>query len=111
MGSGHQVYSDSSFAIPAIYLNDWPDRYIHTNFDTPANVDPTKLKRAAFIGAASAYFLANLKPEDASSILRASCKTRRWRGRQCAMHVKQQNIEFAQPVCRIVFTVSEISSQ
>jgi len=70
MGSDHQVYSDSSFGIPAIYLNDWPDRYIHTNFDTPANVDPTKLKRAAFIGAASAYFLANLKSEDASSILR-----------------------------------------
>jgi len=70
MGSDHQVYSDSSFGIPAIYLNDWPDRYIHTNFDTPANVDPTKLKRTAFIGAASGYFLANLKPEDASSILR-----------------------------------------
>ncbi len=70
MGSDHQVYSDSSFGIPAIYLNDWPDRYIHTNFDTPANVDPTKLKRAAFIGAASAYFLANLKPDDASAILR-----------------------------------------
>jgi hypothetical protein len=70
MGSDHQVYSDSSFGIPAIYLNDWPDRYIHTNFDTPANVDPTKLKRAAFIGAASAYFLANVKAEDAASILR-----------------------------------------
>ena len=63
LGSDHQVYTDSSFGIPAIYLNDWPDRYIHTNFDTPANVDPTKLKRAAFIGAASAYFLANLKSE------------------------------------------------
>ncbi len=70
MGSDHQVYSDSSFGIPAIYLNDWPDRYIHTNLDTPANVDPTKLKRAAFIGAASAYFLANVKAEDAASILR-----------------------------------------
>jgi hypothetical protein len=70
LGSDHQVYTDTSFGIPAIYLNDWPDRYIHTNFDTPANVDPTKLKRAAFIGAASAYFLANVKPEDASSILR-----------------------------------------
>jgi len=70
MGSDHQIYSDSSFGIPAIYLNDWPDRYIHTNFDSPANVDPTKLKRAAFIGAASAYFLANLKSEDASSLLR-----------------------------------------
>ncbi len=70
MGSDHQIYTDSSFGIPAIYLNDWPDRYIHTNLDSPANIDPTKLKRAAFIGAASAYFLAYLKPEDTSSILR-----------------------------------------
>ncbi|HYL64021.1 MAG TPA: M28 family metallopeptidase [Candidatus Methylomirabilis sp.] len=58
MGSDHDVYQDSSFGIPAIYLNDWPDRYIHTNFDTAENIDPTKLKRAAFIGAASGYFLA-----------------------------------------------------
>src|SRR5712692_8108356 len=58
MGSDHDVYQDSSFGIPAIYLNDWPDRYIHTNFDTAANNDPTKLKRAAFIGAASGYWLA-----------------------------------------------------
>ena len=56
MGSDHQVYTDSSFGIPAIYLNDWPDRYIHTNFDTPANIDTTKLKRAGFIGGASGYF-------------------------------------------------------
>ena len=60
MGSDHDVYQDSSFGIPAIYLNDWPDRYIHTNFDSAANIDPTKLKRAAFIGAASGYYLANL---------------------------------------------------
>jgi hypothetical protein len=58
MGSDQDVYQDSSFGIPAIYLNDWPDRYIHTNFDTAANIDPTKLKRAAFIGAASGYFMA-----------------------------------------------------
>lgn len=70
LGSDHQVYADRSFGIPAIYLNDWPDRYIHTNFDTPANVDPTKLKRAAFIGAASALFLANAKPDQATSIMR-----------------------------------------
>ncbi len=61
MGSDHDVYQDSSFGIPAIYLNDWPDRYIHTNFDTAANIDPTKLKRAAFIGAASGYFLAGMQ--------------------------------------------------
>ena len=70
MGSDHDVYQDSSFGIPAIYLNDWPDRYIHTNFDTAANIDPTKLKRAAFIGAASGYFLANRSNEEALVIWR-----------------------------------------
>jgi aminopeptidase YwaD len=69
MGSDHQVFTDGSFRVPAIYLNDWPDRYIHTNFDRPDNVDPTKLKRAAFIGAASGYFLANLGPPDAAPLL------------------------------------------
>lgn len=64
MGSDHDVYQDSSFQIPAIYLNDWPDRYIHTNFDTAANIDPTKLKRAAFIGAASGYYLATMAAEN-----------------------------------------------
>ena len=68
MGSDHDVYQDSSFKIPAIYLNDWPDRYIHTNFDTAANIDPTKLKRAAFIGAASGYFLARMTAKDASDM-------------------------------------------
>jgi aminopeptidase YwaD len=68
MGSDHDVYQDSSFKIPAIYLNDWPDRYIHTNFDTAANIDPTKLKRAAFIGAASGYFLAQLSDRDVESV-------------------------------------------
>jgi len=68
MGSDHDVYQDSSFGIPAIYLNDWPDRYIHTNFDMAANIDPTKLKRAAFIGAASGYFLAGLTARSESQM-------------------------------------------
>ena len=59
MGSDHEVYQDSSFAITAIYLNDWPDRYIHTNLDSAANIDATKLGRVAFIGAATGYALAN----------------------------------------------------
>jgi hypothetical protein len=71
MGSDHDVYQDSAFGIPSIYLNDWPDRYIHTNFDTAANIDPTKLKRAAFIGAASGYFLASFSSRDAAVAKRA----------------------------------------
>ena len=64
MGSDHEVYTESSFGIPAIYFNDWPDRYIHTNFDVPGNIDSTKLKRAAFLGATSAHFLANFNGSD-----------------------------------------------
>jgi len=71
LGSDHNVYEDSSFGIPAIYLNDWPDRYIHTNFDSAANIDPTKLKRVAFIGAASGYFLAVLNAGKAKSFDKA----------------------------------------
>jgi len=70
MGSDRDVYQDSSFGIPAIYLNDWPDRYIHTNFDSAANIDPTKLKRAAFIGAASGYYLANRSNASALALSR-----------------------------------------
>ncbi|MEA2691012.1 MAG: aminopeptidase YwaD [Acidobacteriota bacterium] len=64
-GSDHQVWTEGSFRVPAIYLNDWPDRYIHTHADTVANLDSTKLLRAAFLGAASAYYLADL---DASGV-------------------------------------------
>ena len=71
MGSDHDVYQDSSFGIPAIYLNDWPDRYIHTNYDSAANIDTTKLKRAAFIGAASGYFLARANGADYPGLLQA----------------------------------------
>ena len=71
MGSDHDVYQDSSFGIPAIYMNDWPDRYIHTNFDTAANIDTTKLKRAAFIGAASGYFLSQVSLKDSLAAFNA----------------------------------------
>jgi hypothetical protein len=59
-GSDHQVYMDGSWRIPSVYLNDWPDRYIHTDKDSAAMIDATKLKRAGFIGAATGYYLARL---------------------------------------------------
>ena len=32
MGSDHDVFFEGSWRIPGLYLHDWPDRYIHTNF-------------------------------------------------------------------------------
>jgi aminopeptidase YwaD len=69
LGSDHQIYSEGSFRVPAIYLNDWPDRYIHTSFDQAANIDPTKLQRAAFIAAASGWVLSNFGAGDAGPMI------------------------------------------
>ncbi|MEO8448400.1 MAG: M28 family peptidase [Gemmatimonadota bacterium] len=68
LGSDHEIYAEGSFGIPAIYLAQWPDRYIHTNFDVAANIDPTVVKRAAFVGGASALVLANAGPNDAEAL-------------------------------------------
>jgi hypothetical protein len=70
-GSDHQVWAEGSFRIPVIYLADWPDIYIHTNKDVPANIDATKLRRAIFIGAASAWYLANLGQANSEAITKA----------------------------------------
>jgi hypothetical protein len=69
MGSDHQVWAEGSFRVPAIYLNDWPDRTIHTHQDALANIDPTKLLRAAFLGAASGYYLATLDEAQTPELL------------------------------------------
>ena len=69
LGSDHQVFNEGSFGIPGIYLHDWPDRYIHTNFDSAANIDPTKLKRAAFIAALQGWYLANFGADDVAPVL------------------------------------------
>jgi hypothetical protein len=69
MGSDHDVFFEGTWGIPGLYLHEWPDRYIHTNFDLAANIDPTKLKRSAFIGAASAWFLANMSDDDVPTVV------------------------------------------
>ncbi len=78
-GSDHDVWNEGSFRVPAIYFNDWPDRYIHTTGDVAANIDPTKLKRAAFLAAASALVLADLdvaRAGDVEAVLRAASARR-----------------------------------
>ncbi len=69
MGSDHDIFRAGSWGIPGIYLHDWPDRYIHTNFDTAAMIDPTKLKRAAFIAAVQGWYLANFDDTDIAPLL------------------------------------------
>ncbi|HKS76871.1 MAG TPA: DUF4910 domain-containing protein [Terriglobales bacterium] len=64
-GSDHDDYDSSTIAVPSLYLRDWPDIYIHTDHDSLQQIDATKLRRVALLGAASGYVYANL---DASQL-------------------------------------------
>ena len=67
-GSDHWIYQEGGFGIPTIYLRDHPDVYIHTTGDRADNIEPTKIKRSAFIAAASGYYLATMADRGASLI-------------------------------------------
>jgi len=53
-GSDHTIFINANPGIPAVSFSIWPDHWIHTDKDRPDKSDPTQLKRAAFIGTASA---------------------------------------------------------
>jgi aminopeptidase YwaD len=68
-GSDHDDYDSSTIAVPSLYLRDWPDIYIHTDHDTLQQIDPTKLRRAALLGAAAGYVYASLDAKRARALL------------------------------------------
>ena len=68
-GSDHDDYDSSTIAVPSLYLRDWPDIYIHTDHDTLLQIDPTKLRRVALLGAASGYSFATLDAASAALVL------------------------------------------
>ena len=59
-GSDHDDYDSSTIAVPSLYLRDWPDIYIHTDHDSLEQIDATKLRRVALLGAASGYVYASV---------------------------------------------------
>jgi hypothetical protein len=69
LGSDHEVFQDSSFAVPMVYFHDWPDVTIHTNKDLPENLDATKLGRVAYMAAGIAWTLAALPDDQAPRLL------------------------------------------
>ncbi len=68
-GSDHYMLMDGAVGIPSVMLNTSPDPYYHSSEDTPDKIDPTTLKRAEVIGAASAWALADLVPSRADDLL------------------------------------------
>jgi len=57
--SDHEDFNDWGVRVPGVMMIVWPDRWYHTSGDLPDKSDATQLKRAAAIGAAGAFTIAN----------------------------------------------------
>jgi len=66
--SDHQVHLDWNPRIPAVQFGNWPDAVYHSSDDSPANQDPTQMKRAAFLMIAAGSVFANSGPDDVMAI-------------------------------------------
>ena len=53
--------------VPGTTLTNWPDEYIHSSADDLWQIDPTQLKRNAFVVAATAWWLANAGAAEAAT--------------------------------------------
>ena len=61
-GSDHALWLDPSAGVPCPMLIQWPDRYYHSDLDTPERCDPDSLALTARAAATYAGFLAALGP-------------------------------------------------
>jgi hypothetical protein len=60
----HLVFNDSWVGVPGTTLTNWPDEIIHSSGDDIWQIDPTQLKRNAFVVAATAWWLATADAAD-----------------------------------------------
>ncbi|HLF20351.1 MAG TPA: hypothetical protein VI704_06140, partial [Bacteroidota bacterium] len=64
----HLVLNEGAIGIPGVTLTNMPDDFIHSTDDDFNQVDPTQLKRNAFIAAASTWYLANADDKEVPTI-------------------------------------------
>ena len=83
-GSDHDDYDSSTVGVPSLYLRDWPDIYIHTDHDTLQQIDPTKLRRVALLGAAAGYVYASLDAERSRDLLPFYARSLKYGWRNCS---------------------------
>jgi hypothetical protein len=62
----HMVFNDSWVGVPGTTMTNWPDEYIHSSDDELWQIDPTQIKRNAFVIAATAWWLATAGEAEAS---------------------------------------------
>ncbi len=60
-GSDHFMFTDATLKIPAVMLNQFPDKFYHTSADTPDKIDPRQMAYAARVLVLSAITIAHRK--------------------------------------------------
>jgi hypothetical protein len=65
-GSDHSVFLAAG--IPTMQFNYWPDTFYHSSADRLIHVDPTELKRVAFMAAAAFAYLAGAAEPEARAL-------------------------------------------
>jgi hypothetical protein len=60
----HLVFNDVWVGVPGTTLTNWPDENIHSSGDDLWQIDPTQLKRNAFVVAATTWWIANATAAD-----------------------------------------------
>ena len=69
-GSDQEVYDH--LGIPGTFVVTWPEKYYHSNKDTPDKVDPTQLHRSVFSGLAAMSMLAYADDDQAADFAQLS---------------------------------------
>lgn len=75
----HHVFNDAMIGVPGVTLTNWPDELIHSTDDDLWAIDPTQLKRNAFIVTAAALYIAGADADEApglASVVYAGAKRR-----------------------------------
>ncbi len=65
-GSDHDVFI--SYGIPASMLNQWPDKFYHTDMDDIENIDPILLTKISVAALGSVYFVSSISGKDSNRI-------------------------------------------
>jgi hypothetical protein len=65
----YEAFNYGRIGIPAVSFDNFPDPYMHSTADDLWQIDPTQLKRNAFVVAGSAYYIASVGDDDAPGLV------------------------------------------
>ncbi len=97
------MIADGFFDIPTPMLDCWPEKYYHSNLDTPDKLSEGSLARCTVVAAAYVYLLAAAGPEQARWM--ATLTLKNWKRRILDGAVLLQGIDALRSVLRLTPTI------